>query len=71
MLAAWEAGDRKGALAAIPDSLVDELVIHGSPEHCRERVAEYHATGLDTPAIAILPTPGINLPDTLAKLAPA
>jgi probable F420-dependent oxidoreductase len=71
MLAAWAAGDRKGALEAIPDSLVDELVIHGAAEQCRERVAAYHATGLDTPVIAILPTPGINLPDTLAKLAPA
>jgi probable F420-dependent oxidoreductase len=71
MLAAWEAGDRKGALAAIPDSLVDELVIHGAPEYCRDRVAAYHEAGLDTTAIAILPTPGINLPDALAKLAPA
>ena len=26
---AWAAGDRKGALAAIPDHLVDELVVHG------------------------------------------
>jgi probable F420-dependent oxidoreductase len=71
MLAAWEAGDRKGALEAIPDSLVDELVIHGPAEQCRERVAAYHESGLDTPAIAILPTPGINLPDAIAKLAPA
>jgi len=71
VLASWNAGDRRGALEAIPDSLVDELVIHGPAEHCRERVAAYHATGLDTPVIAILPTPGINLPDTLAKLAPA
>jgi probable F420-dependent oxidoreductase len=71
MLAAWEAGDRKGALEAIPDSLVDELVIHGPAELCRDRVAAYHEAGLDTTAIAILPTPGINVPDTLAKLAPA
>ncbi|HTA10959.1 MAG TPA: LLM class F420-dependent oxidoreductase [Streptosporangiaceae bacterium] len=71
MLAAWAAGDRKGALEAIPDSLVDELVIHGAAEYCRDRVAAYHEAGLDTTAIAILPTPGINLPDTLAKLAPA
>ena len=71
MLAAWAAGDRKGALEAIPDSLVDELVIHGAAEQCRDRVAAYHEAGLDTTAIAILPTPGINLPDTLAKLAPA
>jgi alkanesulfonate monooxygenase SsuD/methylene tetrahydromethanopterin reductase-like flavin-dependent oxidoreductase (luciferase family) len=71
MLAAWAAGDRKGALEAIPDSLVDELVIHGAAEDCRDRVAAYHEAGLDTTAIAVLPTPGINLPDTLAKLAPA
>ena len=71
MLAACAAGDRKGALEAIPDSLVDELVIHGAAEQCRDRVAAYHEAGLDTTAIAILPTPGINLPDSLAKLAPA
>jgi probable F420-dependent oxidoreductase len=71
MLTAWNAGDRKGALAAIPDALVDELVIHGSAEQCRERVAEYHATGLDTPVIAITPVPGIELAATIGKLAPA
>jgi probable F420-dependent oxidoreductase len=71
MLAAWNSGDRKGALAAIPDELVDELVVHGAAEDCRERVAEYQATGLDTPVIAILPTPGIDLTEAVSKLAPA
>ena len=71
MLAAWSSGDRKGALAAIPDALVDELVIHGPLEHCRERVAEYHATGLDTPVIAITPVPGLDLGEAISKLAPA
>jgi len=71
MLAAWNSGDRKGALAAIPDELVDELVVHGALEHCRERVAQYHATGLDTPVIAILPTPGVDLAEAVSKLAPA
>jgi probable F420-dependent oxidoreductase len=71
MLAAWNAGDRRGALDKISDDLVDELVIHGPAEYCRERVAQYHAAGLDTPAIAILPTPGIDLPEVIAKLAPA
>jgi probable F420-dependent oxidoreductase len=71
MLTAWNSGDRKGAVAAIPDSLVDELVIHGPAEECRERVAEYHATGLDTPVIAITPVPGIDLAETITKLAPA
>ena len=32
---AWKAGDRKAALAAIPDEVVDELVVHGSPAECR------------------------------------
>jgi probable F420-dependent oxidoreductase len=71
MLTAWNSGDRKGAVAAIPDSLVDELVIHGPMEHCRERVAEYHATGLDTPVIAITPAPDVDLGAAISKLAPA
>jgi probable F420-dependent oxidoreductase len=71
MLTAWNAGDRKGAVDAIPDDLVDELVIHGSLEHCRERVAQYHSTGLDTPVIAILPAPGLDLAEVIGKLAPA
>jgi probable F420-dependent oxidoreductase len=71
MLTAWNSGDRKGALEAIPDALVDELVIHGSAEECRERVAEYQAAGLDTPVIAITPVPGLDLADTIRKLAPA
>jgi probable F420-dependent oxidoreductase len=71
MLTAWNSGDRKGALEAIPDALVDELVIHGSAEECRERVAEYQAAGLDTPVIAITPVPCLDLADTIRKLAPA
>jgi probable F420-dependent oxidoreductase len=71
MLAAWNSGDRKGALAAIPDELVDDLVVHGPVEACRERVAEYQAAGLDTPAIMIVPTPDANMFDSVRKLAPA
>ena len=71
MLTAWNCGDRKGAVEAIPDALVDELVIHGPAQECRERVAEYQAAGLDTPVIAITPVPGLDLADTISKLAPA
>jgi probable F420-dependent oxidoreductase len=53
---AWAAGDRKAANAAIPDEVVDDLVVHGSPERCRERVAEYVTAGLDTPVVSVLPT---------------
>jgi probable F420-dependent oxidoreductase len=54
----WAAGDRKGANAAIPDEVVDELILHGSPDACRERVQSYVDNGLDTPVIALLPTGG-------------
>jgi probable F420-dependent oxidoreductase len=66
MQAAWASGDRKGALAAIPDRVVDDLVVHGPPEACRERIAEYQAHGLDTPVIAIVP-PGETDHDDAAE----
>ena len=71
MLKAWAAGDRRGALEVLPDEVVDDLIIHGPLEYCRERVAEYHATGLDTPIIQLLPAPGADLSTSLRKLAPA
>jgi probable F420-dependent oxidoreductase len=66
---AWAAGDRAGANAAIPDEVVDDLLVHGPVEHCRERVAEYVAQGLDTPVMALLPT-GADPLDMVRKLAP-
>jgi probable F420-dependent oxidoreductase len=71
MLAAWNSGDRKGAVAAISDQLVDDLVVHGPAEACRERVAEYQAAGLDTPVIAVVPAPDTDVIDSVRKLAPA
>lgn len=71
---AWAAGDRAGAAAAIPDQVVDDLVVHGTPEKCREHVAAYQEAGIDTPVIAMLPTPGASdLPgmlDLVRRLAP-
>jgi probable F420-dependent oxidoreductase len=54
---AWAAGDRKGAAAAIPDEVVDALVVHGGPDSCREQVQAYAEAGVDTPVLALLPTP--------------
>src|SRR5262249_7007637 len=53
---AWAAGDRNAANEAIPDSVVDDLIVHGSPERCRGRVARYIEEGVDTPVISVLPT---------------
>jgi probable F420-dependent oxidoreductase len=69
MQAAWAAGDRKGALQAIPDELVDELVIHGSAGACRERVQAYLDKGVTTPLLAFLPV-GVDSASAVKALAP-
>lgn len=66
---AWAAGDRKAANAAIPDEVVDDLVVHGSPDECREKVQAYVDNGLDTPVMAIVPTGG-DLVSAVEGLAP-
>jgi probable F420-dependent oxidoreductase len=68
---AWAAGDRKGALAAISDHVVDDLLVHGRPDECRERVEQYRASGLDTPVLMVVPTPGVDEAEAVRQLAPA
>jgi probable F420-dependent oxidoreductase len=65
----WKAGDRKAAVEAIPDSLVDELIVHGSPEECREHIGRYVANGVTTTALAILPF-GLDMRQAIRDLAP-
>jgi probable F420-dependent oxidoreductase len=67
---AWAAGDRKKAVESIPDSVADDLVVHGAPEACRERIAEYVDAGVTTPIPAILPV-GVSPADAIRMLAPA
>jgi probable F420-dependent oxidoreductase len=64
----WAAGDRKGAAAAVPDDVVDELVLHGSPESVRDQVQAYQDAGLRTPVIALLPTPDADVADIVRRL---
>ncbi|PXY30522.1 LLM class F420-dependent oxidoreductase [Prauserella flavalba] len=66
---AWAAGDRKKANAVIPDEVVDELIVHGSPERCRETLQSYVDNGLTTPVISLLPTGGDPL-EQVEALAP-
>jgi len=70
MWARWKEGDRKGALGEIPDSVVDELIVHGPPEACREHVQRYVEAGVTTPALAILPFPGVEPSRAIRDLAP-
>jgi probable F420-dependent oxidoreductase len=65
----WAAGDRQAALAAIPEELVDTLIVHGTPEACREHIARYQENGVTTPALAILPF-GLDQRQAIRDLAP-
>jgi probable F420-dependent oxidoreductase len=67
---AWASGDRKGALAAIPDEVVDQLVVHGSLADCRAHVRRYMDNGVTVPALAVIPI-GIELGDAVAGLSPS
>ena len=48
----WKAGDRKAAAEAIPDEVVDDLLVWGTPEQCKEHIDRYIANGVTTPAPA-------------------
>jgi len=68
---AWAAGDRKAAVAAIPDSLVDQLVVHGTPAQCRERIQDYFDNGVTTTSLAVLPLdPELKHWEAVRALAP-
>jgi probable F420-dependent oxidoreductase len=66
---AWAAGDRKAAVASIPDQVVDELVVHGSPDTCRAMIQRYVDNGVTTPCLAVVPV-GVDLRQAIRSLAP-
>ena len=49
----WSAGRRQAAVDAVPDSLVDEFFLYGSPERIRAGIDDYLAGGLTTPVLAV------------------
>ena len=65
----WKEGDRKAALDAVPDEVVDDLVVHGSFAECRDKIGRYVANGVDIPALAVLPV-GVELAAAVEGLAP-
>jgi probable F420-dependent oxidoreductase len=69
---AWKAGDRKAALAAIPDQVVDDLVVHGSPAACRAKIQAYFDNGVTTSSLAILPLdPDLDYWQAVTDLSPS
>ena len=65
---AWAAGDRKLANELIPDSVCDELLIHGSYEKCREHIQQFIDNGVQIPTLAIVPV-GVDIKDAVKGLA--
>ena len=64
----WAAGDRKAAAESIPDSVVDQLLVWGKPEACRDHIARYMENGVTTPAPALFCGPD-QLQDVIRALA--
>lgn len=51
----WAEGDRRGALAALPDEAVDSLVAVGDAARCRALVDAYVQAGVQTPILCFTP----------------
>ena len=68
MWSKWKEGDRAAALEAIPEEVVDALIINGSPGACRDHIQRYVECGVDTPALAVLHSE--DLRQTVRDLAP-
>jgi probable F420-dependent oxidoreductase len=66
---AWKAGDRKAATAAIPDEVVDDLIVYGTPDDCRAHIDRYLANGVTTAALALVGV-GIDIRKAIRDLAP-
>ena len=63
----WKEGDRKAAAESIPNSVVDQLLVWGKPEQCREHIQRYIDNGVTTPAPALFCGPA-ELPDVIRAL---
>jgi probable F420-dependent oxidoreductase len=51
----WQARNRPAALAQVPDEVIDDLIVHGSPQQCREHIQRYVDNGVTTPMVALMP----------------
>ncbi|MBM3671207.1 MAG: LLM class F420-dependent oxidoreductase [Actinobacteria bacterium] len=66
---AWKAGDRAAATEAIPEELIDQLIVHGTVDEIREHLARFVANGVTTPAPAIMGS-GEEVREVMRALAP-
>jgi probable F420-dependent oxidoreductase len=53
MWSAWQSGDRKAAVAAVPERVMNDLIIRGSMDAIRAHVQRYLDAGVDTAFLAL------------------
>jgi probable F420-dependent oxidoreductase len=53
MWEAWRGGDRKGAVAAVPERVMNDLIVRGSMDEIRAHVVRYLDAGIDTAFLAL------------------
>lgn len=76
-MARWDAGDRKGAAASLPDEFVDSLCLAGTAEEVRRRFDEFRVEGIEEPVAFLYsgqrePAAVVaELEATMAALAPS
>lgn len=68
----WNAGNRKRAMDAIPEELLDKLAIAGTPEHARDQLERFTAIdGVNAVAVSFPRAAELDdIDTTLAALAP-
>jgi alkanesulfonate monooxygenase SsuD/methylene tetrahydromethanopterin reductase-like flavin-dependent oxidoreductase (luciferase family) len=49
---AFDRGGREAAARVVPDALIDAVALAGTPEACRERLADYRRAGLALPIVS-------------------
>jgi alkanesulfonate monooxygenase SsuD/methylene tetrahydromethanopterin reductase-like flavin-dependent oxidoreductase (luciferase family) len=50
---AWDSGDRKAALAAVPTNVMDDLMVRGDWDEIRDHIRRYHEAGVDTAFLSL------------------
>jgi probable F420-dependent oxidoreductase len=61
MRSAWQLGDRAAAVARIPDQIVADLVVTGSPADCASALTAYGRNGVDITIVSLMPPFGKHL----------
>jgi probable F420-dependent oxidoreductase len=56
MMKAWQAGERQEAVSLVPEQVVDDIFVFGSPDECKDKIEAYRNNGISTPVINIIPT---------------